>query len=365
MNTEAFAKMVVLIAVGLYEKERSKTTGHYPYSNKLMHGINIFAAQALLYSENPEIILNSMHEAAFIETYATKPVSEWFGGWNDDFVSCIREDSLWNTEALVACYGMEKYRVTDDCIDLINDQDDDLLNGMEQREIYTAMRQLSQKDYVCFRKFMITHPICSEQELRRMRIQYADNSDALFILNAAYEQVPAGCYRCPACGWTLVFDGMHAYCCNTSCSSKKLNPEELEPISELDNYRLKHGVMRYIALPGQLELQIQEYADKQGLITKLWPNKDQFDIGITFRNGTYWAIDAKTHRSPYRLKDDISKDTIFNRTKADKIFYVIPDELLREHPDYCLVCNNQLERLHYNARCLTYRELKRLVKEGS
>lgn len=365
MIAEAFAKMVVLIAVGLYEKEKTKTNGHYPYSNKLIHGINIFAAQALLYSESPDIILNNMHEAAFIEMYATKPVSEWFAGWNDVFVSCAKENSLWNTEALTMCYGQGKYRVTDDCVDLINAQDNDLLNGMEQKEIYKAMMQLSQKDYVYFRKYMITHPICSEQELRRMRIQYADNSDALFILNVAYEQVPADCYRCPVCGWTLIFEGMQAYCCNTSCSSQKLRPEDLEIISEFDNYRLRHGAMRYIALPGQLELQIQKYADKQGLQTELWPNKDQFDIGITFCDGTYWAIDAKTYSSPYRLKEDISKDTIFNRIKADKIFYVIPDELQHDHPDYCLICNNHLERIHSNACCLTYRELKTLMKEGT
>lgn len=365
MNTETFAKMIVLIAVGLYEKEKSKTIGHYPYSNKLMHGINIFAAQALLYSGNPDIVLDDMHEAAFIEMYATKPVAEWFRGWNDDFVSWAQESSFWNTDALAMCYRVGKYRITDDCVDLINTQDDDLLNGMEQKEIYKILMRLSQKDYVYFRKFIITHPICSEQDLRRMRIQHADNSDALIILNAAYERVPADSHRCPVCGWTLVFDGMQAYCCNTSCSSKKLRPEDLEIIPELDNYRLRHGVMRYIALPGQLELQIQKYADEQGLQTELWPDKDQFDIGITFCDGTYWAIDAKTYRSPYRLKEDISKDTAFKRIKADQKFYVIPDELYREHPDYCLICNNQLERIHADARCLTYRELKILMKGGN
>lgn len=364
MNTEVFAKMVVLIAAGLYEKEKFKMPSHYPYSNKLMHGINIFAAQALRYSQNPDMVLNGMHEAAFIETYAIKPISEWFEGWNDDYVSNVQENALWNTEALITCYGTGKYRVTDDCIDLINSQDDDLLNGMEQKEIYKAMMQLSPKDYVRFRKFLITHQVCSEQGLRRMRIEYSDNTDAMFILNTAYEKVPANCYRCPSCGWTLLFDGMQAYCCNASCTSIKLKPEELESITEFDNYRLKHGVMRYIALPGQLELQIQEFADKQGLQTELWPNKDQFDIGIIFHDGRYWAIDAKTHRSPYRLKDEISTDSIFSQIKADKKFYVIPDELQREHPDYCLICNSQLERVHSVAHCLTYRELKLVMKEG-
>lgn len=364
MNIQVFEKMVVLIAAGLYEKEKGKMPDHYPYSNKLMHGINIFAAQALLYSKDPDIILNNLHEAAFIETYATNPVSKWFSGWNSDFITCVRENSFWNTEALVTCYGAEKYRVTDDCVDLLNSQDDDLLNGMEQKTIYKMLMQMSQKDYAFFRKFLITHPVCSEQELRRTHIEYPDNSEAMSVLNTAYEKIPAGCYRCPVCGWTLTFDGMQAYCCNFSCTCTKLKPDELESISEFGNFRLEHGAMRYIALPGRLELQIQEYAAKQGLQTELWPNKDQFDIGITFQNGAYWAVDAKTHSNPYRLKKEIEDDTNFRRVKADKKFYVIPNELQRERPDYCFICNDELEKAHFDACCITFQELKALIKSS-
>ncbi len=39
MNSETFSKMIVLIAAGLYEKEQNKYDRIYPYSNKLIHGM--------------------------------------------------------------------------------------------------------------------------------------------------------------------------------------------------------------------------------------------------------------------------------------------------------------------------------------
>lgn len=68
------------------------------------------------------------------------------------------------------------------------------------------------------------------------------------------------------------------------------------------NWRLRHGVMRYMCLPGQLELKIQKIAEKCGCGAELWPDRDKYDVKITLPDGQVWAIDAKTHRNPYMLK---------------------------------------------------------------
>lgn len=60
--------------------------------------------------------------------------------------------------------------------------------------------------------------------------------------------------------------------------------------------------MRYMCLPGQLELKIQKIAEKCGCGAELWPDRDKYDVKITLPDGQVWAIDAKTHRNPYMLK---------------------------------------------------------------
>lgn len=100
--------------------------------------------------------------------------------------------------------------------------------------------------------------------------------------------------------------------------------------------------MRYMCLPGQLELKIQKIAEKCGCGAELWPDRDKYDVKITLPDGQVWAIDAKTHRNPYMLKKSIEKDYVFTHTKAQKVFYVVPDDCLTDYPDYCKICNDAL-----------------------
>lgn len=326
---------------------------------------NLFAAECARNSPNYSVQIYDLHEAAFIQKYTTRHVCDWFNGWSENLLSEIKQNELWHTGPLVKVHCSGKEKVTEECVDLIGLQEDDLLNGMDQKQVYKRLMHLSENDYVSTRRFLIENPVITESDLRRMKVENSDISDILSVLEIAYERVPSGSYTCPSCGWTLMFDGLQAFCCNSSCTAAKLVAERLSPISAVDHLRLKHGVMRYLSIPGQLELQIKAYAEKLGLQAELWPNKDQYDIGITFPGGDYWAVDAKTYRNPYQLRKAIFEDHDFYRAKWDRAYYVIPSNLLAAYPAYCDICNDRLRNMHSAIRCITDRKLKTLMKGGS
>jgi len=362
MESDLFVKMIVLIAAGLYEKERGRGDGAYKYSNKLIHGMNLFTAQSLLHSEDFKMLLQDMNEASFILKYASKPVCTWFKTWKAETASNLKKESLWNTGALVQIFGDLEYTVTEECRDLIDRYGHDLLNDIEQKILYEHIRKLAQEDYVVIRIFIIENPIVSEGGLRNIKLKYCDNEDAQNALNHAYEEIPDGCYKCDICGWTLHFVKGEARCCKDSCTQKTVDKEELVRVQPYDNRRLKRGIMQYTNIPGQLELEIKKYAESNKCKVELWPEMDRYDAGITFPNNTYWAIDAKTYANPYGLRDAIVKSSGFYGVRCDAAYYVIPDELKKEKPDYCAICNEVLIGKQPKTKCITFRDLKRAIK---
>lgn len=97
LNELDFDLMVRLIACGLYEKRQCNDK--YSYSSKLFAGTNRLAALAALNKQYD--MLSDLHECAFIENYAVKPVKTWFEGWNSYFVKIVEKFDLYHTNALI------------------------------------------------------------------------------------------------------------------------------------------------------------------------------------------------------------------------------------------------------------------------
>ena len=119
--------------------------------------------------------------------------------------------------------------------------------------------------------------------------------------------------------------------------------------------------MRYISLPGKLELEIKKKAEQLGCKTMLWPEMDKYDIKLTLPNGDIWAVDAKTHRNPYILENDIKNDSSFFQTPAKRKLYVVPYKLLSERADHCDICNTALKGS--DAECITDKMLYQLLRK--
>lgn len=352
-----------LITTGLREKERGKKAEKYFYSKKLIHGINIF--QSLNYKYNPEgFDFNELHEQAFLINYAMRPVDQWFEGWENTEALKLEEQPFYYLGALIGDSGFQTFHVNDDCEDYIEYFEKKLIEGIEQREVYDCLKVLSQEEYVVLRKYFIEHPIIRPQGLRMLKLDHTANEAALKAIENAYEEIFDDCYVCPRCGWTLYKEKVGMRCQSRTCIEANYIPGELERIpAGAGMLRLKRGVMKYIAVPGKLELEIYNYCNKHNVRSELWPQMDTYDIRITFSNGEVWAIDAKAVKEPYFLKEKICEDGGFPNGDYTRGFYVIPDEYADARPDYLDIINRELEkRGQTKVRCIRERDLKKEIR---
>lgn len=351
-----------LITIGLQEKEENKQKGKYYYSQKLIHGINIF--QALNYYYNKEKFdFSNLHEQYFIENYAMKPIKNWFKEWKDVNELNLEDQYFYHMEALIGDIGYNTFEITDECRDYIEIfVEKELIAGIEQRVIYDYLKSLSQDDYVNLRKYLIENPIVEESELRGLKRSYLGNEQALKALENAYEEIKEDCYVCPKCGWTLIPGEMGMRCQSRSCNEAKYIKGGLKRI--YTGLRLKRGVMRYIAVPGKLELEIYNYCHLKKLKSALWPYKDRYDIEIYLPNGDIWAIDAKAVRNPYFLKELIKTDNGFPIGNYKRAYYVIPNEFVKERTDYLDIINKELDKMNkFYVRCIRLTDLKKELRQ--
>lgn len=356
MDETKFNKMLYAIAVGLYEKEHCNAK--YAYSNHLMYGLNMLSALAV---QNHQLqVLTELHESAFLEKYATKPVKEWFHGWDEAFVEAISRFSLFQTDALITLDDGQSFHITEECSDLCKDTEDDMFKALEQRMVYEKMKELSEADYTAVRKFIVEHAVCTMQDLRKFKMSHSAQ-EISEIIAMSYEDIPEGSYQCKVCGWTMQFHGNQAKCCNRSCTLHHPTPEQLDLLDASGKQRLKHGIMRYMCLPGKLELEIQHKAEECGCQTRLWPEKDRYDIQIMLSDGNVWVVDAKMYRNPHLLASAIKNDGVFETVPADKRFYVVSTQAMQEFPDYCDICNDVLKRK--SVTCITECELYQMLRK--
>lgn len=353
-----------LIITGVYEKERQKKKGEYCYSKRLIHGINLF--QSLHYKYDPDgFDFSKLHEQSFLTEYAMRPVAEWFLGWKNTKKLDLENQAFYYMDALIGDTGFQTFHVNENCEDYIEYVERDVISQIEQRAVYDCLKALIQGEYVDLRKFFIEHPVISSKDLRALKMKYASNSVALQAIENAYEEIRSNCFICPKCGWTLRKEKTGVRCQSRACSEAIYIPGELELISgSAGMLRLKRGVMKYIAVPGKLELGIYQYCEKHKVQSLLWPQMDRYDIEITFSDGTVWAIDAKAVKEPYFLKESIARDGGFPAGTYDRSFYVIPDEYAAARTDYMSVINQELARLEDNqTRCIRLLDLKKEIRE--
>lgn len=353
-----------LITFGLCEKDRNKEKGEYFYSKRLIHGINIF--QALNYKYHRENFdFSQLHEQKFITEYAMKPVEKWFEGWKNTENLKLEEQDFFHMEALVDDIGDNAFYVNDCCEDYVQYYvERDIIAGIEQRAVYDCLKLLEQDDYVYLRKYFIQHPIADQGDLRRLRLRYSQNKTALDAIENAYEEIKEDCYICPVCGWTLMQINNKMICQSRCCTEKKRLSGELTKVERSSGkLRLKRGVMKYICVPGKLELDIMEYCQVQKVQSSLWPELDKYDVEITFDNGEIWAVDAKQVKNPYFLRTNIRNAGGFPEGNYKKAVYVVPDEVVKSDPDYIGIIEKELKRIgKNNIFCVPLKELKSSIK---
>lgn len=362
MDTAFLRKAFALIAKGLIEKERllQKEPARYPYSRALQHGINMFLAASYQTGAVQDVIQYA-DETSFLERFITKPVSEWFDGWDSKMIDSLNlsEESFYNYGAFVYRRSENVYSPSSDCYEYLEMQDNDIMNGTDERILYEKIIVLGQETYCRIRKYIIEHPIISIDERRSMSLELADAPDAKDAFQFAYEEILEDSYRCPCCGWTMT-RGKYGYNCHSShCTDiiPNLTDDMKLDVAGGGLYRLKKGVMRYFAAPGKLELDIAAFCEKKKIRWELWPQIDRYDVELQFSDGEIWEIDVKAYRNPITLRTKILNDNGFPEGNYARGYYVIPDEYTANQKNYTAIINRVLKE-QKNVTCMTWGTLK-------
>lgn len=291
---------------------------------KLSQGINMFSALAVEFSGMQDVVLKnyliSLNETEMICKKFTRPVKEWFEGWDESVLQDIKKCCFWDIGPLIYVDEIESnYTLTGECLDYLDSEEFDL-TSIDEHIVFNLMKQLSQDNYVYIRKFIISHPLLTDIERKKLLLHFNNEQIIMDLVASAYEQTPEETYCCPNCGWTMTFKGLQPECCHRDCVDIPILKEKCEKIEPEYVYRLKIGVMRYICYPGKAEIEIENICNQLNVKSELWPELDRYDIKIIFANGACWGIDAKTYSNPYFLSKSIEKDNYFRSANIDPSF---------------------------------------------
>lgn len=367
MDKAHLRKAFALIAAGLVEKERllSEQPTRYPLSRTLQHGINMFLSAGYFEGKMGQDVFAYADEAAFLAHYITKPIAAWFDGWDTDACEqlSLQDQPFYGYEAFAYAVGANVYVPSEECYDFLQTQDRDVIAGTDERVLYEKMMSLEQDDYCQIRRFIIEHPIIDLGERREILLKFADKQNARDVLQFAYEEFTDNGWRCPSCGWTMTAGKYGLHCHSPHCLDKAPALTDEMRVNGLSEtfFRLKKGVMRYIAQPGKLELAIEELCNKKHLSCSLWPQKDRYDVEIHFPDGDVWEIDAKAYRNPVALRSKIIQDGGFPEGDYARGFYVIPTEFRAGQINYLSVVNKCLTA-QKNVRCVTLHMLQGQIR---
>jgi hypothetical protein len=212
-----------------------------------------------------------------------------------------------------------------------------LLAELRQKAEEPGLAAIAQREYVALRRFLIEHPIATGGA-----ITAAFGSKWLVRaerVGAMYENCRGPLWHCQHCG-PLLSEGGQLRGIRPSVCSDHL-PDQLA-VTQLadapDLRRLRPGIHWRVCFPGKPELHLYNILEAwcqqhpQVLAgVELWPNLDQYDIRLVFRDGTVWAVDVKDQRDPARLGTNLLPPNSHNGLAYTRGFYVIPDRWLRRN----------------------------------
>ena len=223
MDATFLRKTFALIAKGLVEKEQllQKEPTRYPYSKALQHGINMFLVASHQIGAVQDIVQYA-DEAAFLKHFISKPVSEWFDEWDPNEIDSLnlQEEAFYSYGAFAYQRSGNLYSPSSECYEYLESQDNDIMDGTDERVLYEKIIVLGQETYCRIRRYIIEHPIISIDERRAMSLELADNPDAREAFQFAYEEIRENSYRCPCCGWTMTCGSFVSLCGHNSQSDR-------------------------------------------------------------------------------------------------------------------------------------------------
>lgn len=319
---------VSLIAVGLYNAESAikEAPTSFQINNMFRKGYHMFLELRRTFGNVEDF--NYDHITSFFDHFLLNPLHEWFHDWDKKAQEMIQENepTIYTLDALLRPSPEIGYMCTDSCMEFLNSLNFNGLEEMEQKRVYKELIKLDQRDYVYLRRFLIENQEVDHKDMTSAVMRYSDNTDAITVLKKAYDQ----CIQ--------------------------------------DNGKIIHkmvrGVRQFIADPGIYELQLADFCEAKGLRWELWPEKDRYDLKITFDNNEIWAIDVKAYSNANCLRNQIVKDGGFPKGNYTKGYIVVPTEkamYLGSTKEYTNVVQRYFKIYQPYIQCITTDTLKRRI----
>ena len=218
--------------------------------------------------------------------------------------------------------------------------------SQEQSRIATALLQRCQAHsrgteiYTKFRRFVIEHPVLSNQEWVEAKGLFGLGVGLADLLEECYEPAPScyefqgNFYACPYCRalTSVAYEEVIANPnCNRCPSGRRLKRKMKLPS---DCLKLRRGLERFWFYPGRAEVRLYEKLTELGLQVDLYPACDRYDLRVTFPDGEIWALDLKDYSNPYFLVKRLGDEPIPDDPPWNVGYIVVPAERKKERPAY-------------------------------
>jgi len=219
--------------------------------------------------------------------------------------------------------------------------------SQEQTKIATELLQHCQSHqqgvqiYTKFRRFIIEHPVLSNQEFVKAKGDFGLGVGLSDLLDDCYEPVPScyelegNFYACPYCHALAGVNPQRQVIANSSCNrcppGRRLKRKIKLPS---DCLKLKRSIERFWFYPGRAEIQLFQKLVDLGLEVELYPECDRYDLRIKFSDGEVWALDLKDYSNPYLLVRNLGDEPIPSEPSWNVAYIVIPAERKKDRPAY-------------------------------
>lgn len=219
--------------------------------------------------------------------------------------------------------------------------------SQEQTKIASVLLQHCQSHpqgvqiYTKFRRFIIEHPVLSNQEFVKAKGDFGLGVGLSDLLDECYEPVPScyelegNFYACPYCHALAGVNPQGQVIANSSCNrcppGRRLKRKVKLPS---DCLKLKRGIERFWFYPGRAEIQLFKKLVDLGLEVELYPECDRYDLRIKFADGEVWALDLKDYSNPYLLVRNLGDEPIPSEPSWNVAYIAIPAERKKDRPAY-------------------------------
>jgi len=254
------------------------------------------------------------------------------------------------------------------------------------RNAYIADPIGASEEYTAIRRYVISHPWTSSEQLRRqfrdlhyIKIQEvgALYQDSRSLHSTLLHQRPgsqeARYWNCPVCGPLYQRNNRLGSLKPNACLGRCPGPQGWQDLDPAGHpLVLKRGIHLRTLIPGTTEIQLYQWLTQDAQSTTpalqqviLWPGVDRYDLQLKFQRET-WAVDVKDYKDPFALGRHIAQDTQLVAESAlewQRWYYIYPSYREQQRSDYHACVLRAAGQLPANVGIRSEKQFKALVTD--